>query len=121
MWLVLVAALSPFLDDRPPVGDLNLFPPVAICKEMIVAAEVYRCHVELRKHFPSWQYWEWHAVAAEAKWCHDAWDWLHWAHTVPGTGSKRHALGRLRDLIGPDAYYAGQMPPCVPIWRFERR
>lgn len=32
---------------------------------------------------------------------------------------RRRALHRLRELIGSDAYASGELPPCVPLWRFE--
>ncbi len=34
---------------------------------------------------------------------------------------RRTALKDLRALIGDQAYYAGDLPPCVPLWRFELR
>jgi hypothetical protein len=33
---------------------------------------------------------------------------------------RRQALRRLQELIGDEAYYSGNLPPCVPLWRFER-
>jgi hypothetical protein len=30
---------------------------------------------------------------------------------------RRQALARLRDLVGPEAFYSGQLPPHVPLWR----
>jgi hypothetical protein len=32
---------------------------------------------------------------------------------------RRLALKRLRELVGDEAYYAGNLPPCVPIWRLQ--
>jgi hypothetical protein len=32
---------------------------------------------------------------------------------------RRQALKQLRTLIGAEAYYTGQLPPHVPLWRFE--
>jgi len=33
---------------------------------------------------------------------------------------RRQALQLLRDLIGPQAFYSGEMPPNVPVWHFPR-
>ena len=33
---------------------------------------------------------------------------------------RRQALQQIRDLVGSEAYYRGQMPPHVPIWHFPR-
>ena len=41
---------------------------------------------------------------------------LEWADNVVG---QRRALGRLRDLLGEEAFYAGRLPPIVPLWAFE--
>jgi hypothetical protein len=32
---------------------------------------------------------------------------------------RRQALKKLREMIGENAYYYGQMPPSVPVWRFR--
>jgi hypothetical protein len=32
---------------------------------------------------------------------------------------RRRALFRLQQLIGSEAYSCGDLPPCVPLWRFE--
>jgi hypothetical protein len=34
---------------------------------------------------------------------------------------RRRALNELRELIGREAFYAKQLPPPVPVWRFEER
>jgi hypothetical protein len=33
---------------------------------------------------------------------------------------RRAALKTIRDTIGPDAYYTGNLPPYAPIWLFQR-
>ncbi len=33
---------------------------------------------------------------------------------------RRQALGLLRELIGAEAFYNGNMPPNVPVWHFPR-
>jgi hypothetical protein len=32
---------------------------------------------------------------------------------------RRQALERLRELVGDEAYYSGDLPPCVPLWHFR--
>ncbi len=34
---------------------------------------------------------------------------------------RRAALKKLRELVGREAYYAGQLPPAVPVWHFRQR
>jgi hypothetical protein len=33
---------------------------------------------------------------------------------------RRQALSLLRDLIGAEAFYTGELPPHVPVWHFPR-
>ena len=33
--------------------------------------------------------------------------------------TRRHRLDDLRELLGPEAYYQGALPPPVPLWRFQ--
>ena len=32
---------------------------------------------------------------------------------------RRQALKQLRELVGEDSYYSGNLPPCVPLWHFR--
>ncbi|GIW80785.1 MAG: hypothetical protein KatS3mg105_2592 [Gemmatales bacterium] len=32
---------------------------------------------------------------------------------------RRHALRKLRELLGHEAYYSGELPPYVPLWSFQ--
>ena len=32
--------------------------------------------------------------------------------------TRRQALKKLRDTVGPQAYYSAALPPHVPVWRF---
>lgn len=59
----------------------------------------------------------------EAERLHEAWDALDdaWRGSCPhacAAGREQH-LERLRSIIGVAAYISGQMPPPVPIWRFQ--
>lgn len=33
---------------------------------------------------------------------------------------KRAALKRLKEKLGPAMFYAGELPPAVPVWQFQR-
>ena len=33
---------------------------------------------------------------------------------------RRQALKKLKEMIGDQAYYSGQLPPHVPVWQFAR-
>lgn len=58
------------------------------------------------------------AAIEEARTLRYAWE-CAWTATHDGTpwAARRDALRRLREAAGPEAYYAGRMPPPVPYWR----
>lgn len=61
----------------------------------------------------------------DAKWCKACWDELKCAAEYVQQYeemecSSSRALGRLRDLIGREAFNEGRMPPPVPIWHFRK-
>lgn len=120
-WILIAALLSPLIDDRPPVEDLQRFPAAAICDEQIAAADRYWTHLQARLEWEPLNYWRLSTVAAEAAELRRAWSALRDACVHSHPDWQREALRTLRERIGPEAYYAGRMPPCVPVWRFEWR
>ncbi len=51
---------------------------------------------------------------------HAAWDAMRDARCeYYFVTTRRQALATLRTLIGPEAFYRGQLPPPVPVWRFR--
>ena len=57
----------------------------------------------------------------EAKLLYDVWDTARDINTeYYYVTVQRSAMKRLRELIGPQAYYAGVLPAHVPIWRFQK-
>jgi hypothetical protein len=49
------------------------------------------------------------------------WGLLDDAHLLWGQPQHRLELLRcLREQIGDEAYFAGRMPPHLPVWRFGR-
>lgn len=66
-----------------------------------------------------WRAAEWEAIATEADQLRRVWQIA--AETQCGwVLARRRALARLRDALGEEDYYAGRMPPTVPVWRFQR-
>lgn len=51
---------------------------------------------------------------------HDAADDLQKGLRQGDRLSTRIALGRLRDLLGPDEWESGRLPPSVPVWLLPR-
>lgn len=116
---VLLLLTTDFNTD-PPLRDLDRFPPVEIavsCKEFNVA---YCNHLKANYPIRTEHYDDWREAYAEAFRLYQAWDYLAAAHGVEGQNELywRLCLRVLKEIIGDRAYYAGDMPPCVPYHIF---
>jgi len=109
------------LADAPPSSDANRFPDSTLARDCCRANATYQRFLEARQAFDLRRHEEWGEVLAEARQLAAVWEAVA-ATTDPAewTPGRRRALRRLRTLLGPDAYAAGLLPPCVPLWRFER-
>ncbi len=109
------------LANAPPVSDCQRFPDRTVVGELLAFNRAYRQHMETRQAVELVHWWEFREAAQEADRLYQIWDNVRDARcdyyyvTV-----RRHALQKLRDTIGPEAYYAGVLPPHVPVWRFQR-
>ena len=109
------------LANAPPVSDCRRFPDRTVVSELLAFNRAYRQHMEMRQAVELVHWWEFREAAQEADRLYQIWDNVRDARcdyyyvTV-----RRHALQKLRDTIGPEAYYAGTLPPHVPVWRFQR-
>ena len=81
----------------------------------------YRQHIDVRQPLELLNWWELRVALQETDHLYQVWDAVRDARcdyyyvTV-----RRLALKRLRDLVGEEAYYSSNLPPCVPLWRFEQ-
>ena len=124
--LCVLPLLVPVFDDRPPLSDVGRFPNAGAIRNALESAEQYRWYLQARRNILLGCH-VLQAAQVEATWCREAWYTLSVAEgytrikLFPEDGEYhgRSALARLRDYIGPDAYYRGEMPPPVPLWRFE--
>lgn len=115
---LLAAALAPLTDERPPEADLSRFPALSVVWQELGSNRLYREHLESRLPVERHRAWLICAALAETDRLYDVWDALRWAHLYGHAGTRRDMLGRLRELLGPCAYYAGRMPPACPLWHF---
>jgi hypothetical protein len=97
------------------------FPPRQVISEMLAFNRAYREHLEkcqVAGCSPTGDYQE---ALREADRLYHLWDAIrdsrceYYYITV-----RRQALKKVRDLIGDDAFYNGNFPPHVPVWRFQR-
>lgn len=108
-------------EPDPPLCDRDRFPPREVAARAMQFNRAYRRHVEGRALWQTHRAEEWGQVKEEVEHLYRCWDWLHAAQGGQAGDACywRQSLRRLRELIGDEAYYAGRMPPCVPVWRFQ--
>jgi hypothetical protein len=109
------------LADAPPLCDCTRFPQRTLINELLSSNRAYRQHLDSRQALDPTGRWELHEALQEADRLYQIWDTVRDARcdyyyvTV-----RRQALLKLREAIGPHSYYAGCLPPHVPVWRFAR-
>jgi hypothetical protein len=109
------------LVDAPALSDCLRFPDRDAVNEMLSFNRAYRQNLGLRQPIELAHWWEYRTALQETDHLYQVWDNVRDARcdyyyvTV-----RRQALKKLREMIGEEAYYSGQMPPSVPVWRFQR-
>jgi hypothetical protein len=108
------------LADAPSLYDCVRFPEKALAVECLSFNRAYRKAIEKRLPLEYDQADALKEILRETDELYKIWDAVRDArceiYYVP---VRRQALKQLRSLIGAEAYYSGQLPPHVPLWRFE--
>jgi hypothetical protein len=108
------------LFDAPPLQDAARFPDRDTINELMAFNRSYRAYAEACQLWGSADYFRWRVVIQEIDQCYKAWDLARDSKCVYYyITARRYALKNLRDLLGPEAYYNGDMPSCVPFHRFR--
>jgi hypothetical protein len=108
------------LDDAPHSQDCTRFPDRNTVNEFLAFNRAYRQHIDIRQPGEPARWWELRSALQETDHLYQIWDTVRDARceyyyvTV-----RRQALKRLREMLGEEAYYSGQLPPYVPMWRFQ--
>lgn len=108
------------LADAPLVSDSLRFPHREAINEMLSFNRAYRQYIDSRQSVELPHWWEHQATLQETEQLYQIWDTVrdsrceYYYVTV-----RRQALKRLREQLGEHAYYSGQLPPYVPVWRFQ--
>jgi hypothetical protein len=108
------------LASAPAVEDCQRFPERGIVNDLLAFNRAYRQHIDLRQPVELVHWWELRLALQETDRLYQVWDTVRDARcdyyyvTV-----RRQALKRLRELVGDEAYYGGNLPPCVPLWHFQ--
>jgi hypothetical protein len=109
------------LANAPPLHDCLRFPDRATVSEMLAFNRAYRQNMDTRQAVELVHWWQFREAVQEADRLYQIWDTVRDARceyyyvTV-----RRHALKKLRETLGDESYYAGKLPPHVPVWRFQR-
>ena len=108
------------LADAPPLHDCERFPQRDMVNELLSFNRAYRQYLCCRQPVDLGRWWEFRAALQETEYLYQVWDTLRDARceyyyvTV-----RRRALKKLRELLCEDSYYKAQLPPHVPLWRFQ--
>ena len=107
------------LYDAPLVFDSMRFPDRLVIQEMLGFNRAYRHHLSARVNLEPAFGEDLHAVIKETDQLYQVWDYIrdsrceYYYITV-----RRHALKKVLESIGTEAFYNGVYPPSVPTWRF---
>ena len=108
------------LHGAPPVHDVLRFPDRDFCRDVITFNRAYRHHLDAAGSTRLHRFQEYADAIRETDRLYECWDLMRDASSAYYyTVHRRQALKQLKTLIGPAAYYAAEMPPWVPVWRFQ--
>lgn len=108
------------LRNAPRLEDCDRFPKRDDVNSMLNFNRGFRQQMEAKRIAEPHKADDYGNAIQEAERLHQVWDAVRDARcdfyyvTV-----RRQALAKLRTAAGEDAYHSGQLPPCVPTWRFQ--
>lgn len=103
-----------YVRSFPPSNDSHRLPPFCHVQNSRYQNLDYQRYLYLRQAF-EFRRFDYSEKIAEAKKLYEIWE-----HLLTATDSRswildrRRALHCLRSMIGPEAYYAGDWPSCIP-------
>jgi len=108
------------LKDAPRLSDCTRFPDRGTVNDLLAFNRSYRRHLDGRQCVEHDRCFQLRTALKETDWLYQVWDSVRDARceyyyiTV-----RRQALKRLRCMIGQEGYMNGDLPPYVPLWRFQ--
>ena len=102
----------------PLVQECERFPNRKAVQEFLAYNRWYRQDTRARLELDANQAVHLSAALAEADQLYDLWCVVadtSWSALY--VTARRQALQKLLDRVGPEAFYSGQLPPYVPVWR----
>jgi hypothetical protein len=107
------------LKDVPHLSDANRLPDRHTAADLLQFNRGFRKTLDSRKLLETDRSDEWLTVIRETDRLYQVWDAVRDARcdfyyvTV-----RRHALRKLKDMLGDDDWHTATLPPAVPTWRF---
>ena len=107
------------LEGAPMLADAQRLPPEAVAAELVRFNRAYSKHIEARCRHETDRAAALQVVLEETKQLWHVWDAVRDSRRdCFYVTARRQSLRKLRDLVGEEAYRAGELPPHVPTWRF---
>lgn len=99
------------------LGDLSRFPSRQAALEARTFNSGFRQYLEARQVLMLHDWWTYQRAIEECQGLWRLFDDLADAQDIRWNDNCRlQALRRVRNGLGEQAYWAGQMPTCVPVW-----
>ncbi len=107
------------LYDAPPIRDAQRLPDRSTVNELLIFNRAYRQHLDAcLPLYPGCAGLK--AAREEVEQLYQIWDAVRDARCeYYYVHIRRQALKKLRDILGNDDYQQSNLPPHVPVWRFE--
>lgn len=108
------------LKNAPPLHDCVRFPPRKVVSQLLSFNRDYQKHLKERLAVDPTNRWLYREALTETDRLYKIWDTIrdtrceYYYVTV-----RRQALKKVIELIGEGAFYNGNYPPHIPIWRFR--
>jgi hypothetical protein len=107
------------LREAPRLSDCQRFPDRNLVNELLTFNRTYREFLTSRQRVDLVHADEVHTALLEVDRLYQIWDAVRDARcTYYYITVRRQALKHLRELIGDAAFYRGELPSNVPVWRF---
>lgn len=108
------------LENAPSLADCSRLPPAELAMAYCRLNWSYQESLKARRWLSRHRWDEMTEALDETQKLYQVWELVRDAvSTDRNWACRRRALLRLREAIGPEAYYSGELPPCLPLWRFS--
>jgi len=108
------------LADAPALADADYLPAFHVLASGCDFNDHYQAHLWRQMVESPSRAHEWEATVQDAQRCGRIWYRAKKARNpVELWAGRRRALWMLREDLGAEALSLGQLPPCVPVWRFR--